>query len=260
MNPWEIGVSCLTIVLTVAVLVRMWRNHLVKTYKLLTTYLAFDAISSIAALSIPFHTKYYGYFYFCGQTIAIVIAAFMLVEIWALALAATPALARLARELVGYLLGIAALVPLAALHWDHSAAAQAHPYIRTFFLFEQTVDGTMGLFLLAMSMFMAWFPVRLRRNVIVYISGFIVWSLSRSVLIHIINQWFNNKAVNQVTNILQMCIAAGCLLFWLAGLRREGESRTAIVGHLWNQDRAVVEKLTAQLQAINDTLERFRRK
>jgi hypothetical protein len=50
----------------------------------------------------------------------------------------------------------------------------------------------------------------------------------------------------------------GCLLVWLLGLRREGESRTAVVGHLWN--RAEADRLTEQLDAINDSLERLRRK
>ena len=31
------------------------------------------------------------------------------------------------------------------------------------------MDGTMGIFLILISLFMAWFPVRFRRNVIVYI-------------------------------------------------------------------------------------------
>jgi hypothetical protein len=167
-------------------------------------------------------------------------------------------LARFWRTLVGYVLGIAAVIPLIGLWMDHRAYAGAQTLLRIFFLFEQTMDSTMAIFLILISAFMVWFPVRLRRNVIVYIVGFIVASLSRSVAIHLINQWFENKQLRHVSNLAQMCIGLGCLLFWLIGLRREGESRTAVVGHLWN--RAEAERLTEQLEAINDSIARLRRK
>jgi hypothetical protein len=125
-------------------------------------------------------------------------------------------------------------------------------------LFEQTMDGTMAIFLIIISIFMGWFPVRMRRNVIVYIGGFLLWALSRSAAAHIVNQWSGNTQVSLVVSSMQMFIEMGCLLLWLLELRREGESRTAVVGHLWN--RAEAERLTDQLDAINSGLERLRRK
>jgi hypothetical protein len=94
--------------------------------------------------------------------------------------------------------------------------------------------------------------------VIVYIAGFITWSLPRSAYVHGINRWFHNQQLILIINIIQMCIVLTCLLFWLIGLRREGEIRTAVVGHLWN--RAEAERLTQQLDAINNNLERLRRR
>jgi hypothetical protein len=118
------------------------------------------------------------------------------------------------------------------------------------------MDATMALFLVLISIFLGWFPVRMRRNVIVYIAGFIAWTLSRSALVHVINQWFRNTHLTQISNIVQMCVTLGCLCLWLVGLKREGEARTAVVGHLWN--RAEAERLTKQLDSINDSLERLR--
>jgi hypothetical protein len=44
----------------------------------------------------------------------------------------------------------------------------------------------------------------------------------------------------------------------MLGFKREGEARTAVVGHLWN--RAEADRLTEQLAAINNSLARMRRK
>ena len=256
MNPWEKGILCLSAGLTAAVLVNLCWSGLVYTYKLFFCYLAADFLSSIAALTIPYDTNWYVDVYFSSQTLKIVLGAFVLVEIYALALAGTPALARFGRKVVSYILGAAALVPVVGVLLDHSTSR--HPYLRGFFLFEQTMDGTMALFLIIISIFMAWFPVRMRRNVIVYIGGFIVWSLSRSAMLHVVNQWSGNKQVSVVANSVEMGVIIGCLLLWLLGMKREGESLTAVVGHLWN--RAEADRLTEQMDAINNSLERLRRK
>lgn len=256
MSPWEKGILWLTIGLTAAVLVKLWSNGLVRIYKLFFCYLVVDLFSSIAALLIPYNTKTYGEVYFSTQTFKILIGAFMLAEMYGLALEGRAALAQFVRNSVGYILAAAALIPVIAVFLDRSPAAS--PVMRTYSLFEQTMDATMAIFLILILIFMAWFPVQMRRNVIVYIGGFIVWSLSRSAALHLVRQWSGNKYLSMVVNSIEMYIILGCLLAWLLGLRREGETRTAIVGHLWN--RGEVEHLTGQLDAINNSLERLRRR
>jgi hypothetical protein len=256
LNPWEKGVLGITTALTAAVLLKLWVTGLAKIYRLFFCYLTADFFTSIGALSIQYDTKAYGRFYFTSQTVKVVIAAWVLVEIYPLALERTPALARFGRNAVGYILGLAAVVPLIAAFLDR--ASSPHPYLRAFLLFEQTLNATIAIFLILISLFIAWFPVRMRRNVILYISGFIVWLLSHAAAVHVVNQWSGNKQVGLVVNSIQMCLFIGCLLFWLLEFRREGEVRTAVVGHLWN--RAEAERLTEQLDAINDSLERLRRR
>jgi hypothetical protein len=85
-----------------------------------------------------------------------------------------------------------------------------------------------------------------------------VWALSRSAALHLVRQWSSNAYLAQIVNTIEMWVILGCLLYWLIGLRREGEARTAVVGHLWN--RAEAERLSSQLDAINDRLERLRRR
>lgn len=255
---WEKGVLCLTIGLTVAVLVKLGVSGLFKIYQLLFCYLVLDFVSSILGVLIPHDITAYGYYYIAAQTLKIGVAAFVVMEIYALALEATPALAQFGRNSVGYIVAGAALFPFALLWIDRSAYTGPHPFIRAFFLFEQTTDGTMAVFLLLISMFIAWFPVKLRSNVIVYIVGFIVWWLSRFVSVHFINRQFTNEHTRVAFNTAQIMVETGCLLLWLIGMKRQGEGRTAVVGHLWNRQEA--ERLTEQLNAINDGIARLRRK
>jgi hypothetical protein len=256
LHPWERGLFGLTIALTAAVLLKLGFSGLVRVYRLLFCFLAADCIINTTGLTIRYDTAWYGYFYFASQTLKIVIAAFVLVEIYWLALEKTPALAQFGRNSVGAILAAAALVPFLISLSEPSAAD--NPFLRGFLLFEQSMDAAMAIFLIVISLFMAWFPVRLKRNVILYICGFIVWSLSRFAQLHLVNQALADKRLNQVVTSIQLCIVLGCLLLWLVGLEREGESRTAVVGHLWN--RAEAEHYTRQLAAINNSLERLRRR
>jgi hypothetical protein len=235
----------------------MWASGLARIYRLFCCYLAVDLISSLASLFIPYNTKLYGDVYFSDQTLKVVLAGLMLVEIYSLALERHPAMAQYGRRVVGYFLVAAAAIPVIALLLDHSKS-RVSPYLRMFLLFERTMDGIMAIFLILISLFLLWFPIRLRRNVIVYIAGFIIWSLSRSGAAHLETLWPGNSAANFAINIVEMCIVLGCLLLWLLGFQRKGEGRTAVVGHLWN--RAEAERLTRQLDAINDRLEDLRRR
>lgn len=258
MSPWEKVVWWITMGLTVAVLVSLWMNSLVRLYKLFFCYLAADLIFSIAAANTPYHTKAYAYVYFSSQIVKGGIAAFMLVEVYSLALDRHPALARFGKSVVGYILAASAVIPLAMMFSDRTGPGYKYPLLRKFYLSEQTVDSTMAIFLILISIFLTWFPVRLRRNVIVYITGFTVWSLTHSAAVHLANQFQSSKSAIAWLNLIQTSLLLGCLLYWLLGFRREGEGRTAVVGHLWN--RAEAERLTEQLNAINDSLERMRRR
>jgi hypothetical protein len=253
---WEKGLWYLTMVLTAAVLGKLWATGLLKIYKLLFCYLAIDLLSSIAASAFSYDTYWYGIFYFTCQTLKVILAGFVLREVYALALERTPALAQFGRSSIGLILAAAALIPVIVVLADNSSSP--HSKLQDFLMWEQTISATVAIFLILISMFAAWFPVRLKRNVIVYVGGFVMWSMARATAAHFMNQWSGNTRVGSIVNSVDMCVCIGCLLLWLIGLQPEGESRTAVVGHLWN--RAEAERLTEQLDAINDSLERLRRR
>lgn len=254
MNPWQQGLAYLDAALTLAVLWRLWSAGIAAIYKLLFFYLAVDFLLTTAALRIQANTDWYAYSYISGQTAKILVAALVLVEIYSRSLENTPALAQFVRNSVAYVLAAAAIFPVVLLLLDRSPAR--YPLLRGFFLFEQTMGATMGIFLVLLSLFLAYFPVRLRRNVFFYSSGFIAWALTHSAAVFLVNHAPGNQRFRATVNLFQATIQASCLLYWLLGMRQEGETRTAVVGHLWSREEA--ERLTGQLAAINTSLERMR--
>ena len=239
--------------------VLLWKLHatgLATTYRRLFFYLAFDFLFTLGGFAFTQNQFWSGIFYFSGQTIKIVIAAFVLIEIYARALENTPALAQYGRNMVAYILGASALLPLVLLLIDRTPSRYWE--LAAFFRLEQTMGAAMGIFLIILTAFLLYFPVRMKRNVLFYASGFTAWALVHTVTVFMGIHVSGNLRAGAILNLIQSCVQTGCLVYWMAGLRKEGETLTAVVGHLWNREEA--ERLTEQLDSINDSLERFRRR
>jgi hypothetical protein len=256
-NPWEKYLVLLFGFLAAAVLFKIAVSGLLRTYYLLAIFLAVDLVQSVAGELIPYRSNRYAEAYFCFQTLKIAIGAFMLINIYSLALERQPALARFGRNAVGYALAAAAFLPFIGFMMDRSLTTGKYPTLRAFFLFEQTMDGTIGIFLILIAALIAWFAVPIRRNLMVYLGGFILWSLSHSALVHAVNRGFDNKQFKQAADIMQTAVGVACLLFWLFGFRRSGESQTVVVAPLRSLADATL--LTERLAAINTRVEQLAR-
>ena len=241
--------------LTLALLIWLWKARLASVYKLLYLYLSVDFVFTVVGMVTHDPDRYF-LVYGSGQVIKLIVAAFVLVEIYSRSLENTPALAQYVRNSVAYILGAAALLPVVILLWDR--APDKSPVLHHFFLFEQTMNGTMAIFLIFLSVFLAYFPVKLKRNVFYYSSGFIVWALTHAVAVFLASRYVRTDHQSEIVSLVQSCVQAACLLYWMAGFRSDGESRTAVVGHLWS--RAEAERLSRQLESINNSLERLRKR
>ena len=117
------------------------------------------------------------------------------------------------------------------------------------------MDLWMLVFLLLIGIFMSWFPVRLTRNGVLYISGFVLYFLARSLGLLLTNA---DPAMVHVLDAAMLGVAIVCLVIWTVALRQTGEEVTVVTGHRW--DPASVARLTGQLDAINARLIRFSRR
>jgi hypothetical protein len=113
----------------------------------------------------------------------------------------------------------------------------------------------MLLFLIIIVLFMVWFPVRLKRNSALYIGGFGLYFLTRTMAMLFYN--FAPRSRDAVDHAL-LAASIGCLLVWLFALTPKGEEITTVVGHRWAPQEA--DHLIGQLDAINARLVRLSRR
>ena len=250
------GAFYLNLGAALALLVRLSFLQLSAVYRWLTVYLLAYAAEFLITAAIPIHSTLYGYVYMLAESTNLVLSILVVLELVDLSLAEHPAVAVFGRKAVAFAMGLAVLPAAAGVMLDSAVLPGQSRFLHRFFTAERSLDFAVLLVLLVISAFMLWFPVKLRRNIVFYIGGFAVFYFSRTFGLLAINI-LPPASLKVVTNVLMSC-SVGCLLAWLFGLRREDEDTTTIVGHRWNP--AAMERLTAQLDAINVTLMRFRRR
>ena len=111
------------------------------------------------------------------------------------------------------------------------------------------MDAWLLIVLLILSGFMAWFPVRVKRNAALCMAGFVVYFLSRVIGLLLINKVL---AWQGPIDAAMLGTGSACLLVWTMALRPESEESTVVIGHRW--DPSAMERLSEQLDAINERL------
>jgi hypothetical protein len=250
MNSREEAALFLTAALTAVLLAQLIRLGLFPIHRFFFWFLAADLTSTLGALSMYGNTNLYALVYLALQTVKIAVAAFAVLELCRLALEGQPALARFSRAVAAYALAGAAVIPVVSIVWTLPGPA-SFPVLRAFFSFEQTMSATITVFLALTLLFVIWFPVRVPRNAALIMVGFAAWSFSRWFYVYCVSHALGNRRLIDAAGAGQMAVVFGCLLFWIAGLRRADERGTVLAGR-----RAEAVRLNTQLEAINNHLSR----
>jgi hypothetical protein len=254
-SPLQLLLFYLQIGATTALLFRLYWSGLSGTYKALTAYFSIQLAEFIILALVRSHGTLYAYAYFAGQCLKLIVGVAVVLELYRVALAQQPSLSRYGRQTVGFVLGAAALLAVCGLMLASSVPTGQSQIVHDFLSFERTMNAALLFFLLLISLFLLWFPVRLKRNVALYIGGFLIYSVARSFGLLFVNILPMRFTVPLGTGML--VVSGACLIGWVLALRREGEEATTVVGHRWNQ--AAIGHLTDQLDSINSSLARLSR-
>jgi hypothetical protein len=239
----------------IAELVLLWRlvhAKLYRTYSPLFCYWMVQALGSAALMTIPIASRRYVYGYWAAETINVLMAVFVVQDLYRIALLGHPAVASFARRTVLAAMAIAAAVTLSGIRLDFTMLPGQYPDVHHFFTFERSMNFLTLLFLLIVSALLLWFPIRVRRNMVVYISGFVVFSASRSFGLLLYNLRPQN---GRLISTILLGLTLLCLLVWIAGIEPEGELVTATPGYRSNPE--TMQRLSDQLDSINAALARF---
>ena len=130
---------------------------------------------------------------------------------------------------------------------DPRSTARPVLIVHRFFTLERIGNSILATLLLVIAVYLTWFPVKLRRNIVVYSLGFSIFFAARCVGLLAVNL----LPPSQVLLLSNLMLAAEvvCLAFWVFAFTPEKEDQFTITGHRWNPEE--YERLNAQLNSIN---------
>ena len=253
MSGMERALFYLNLAAEIILLWRLVHAKLYRTYGALFCYWMIQALGAVALMLAPMYTYRYLYGYWALQTITIFVAVFVVQDLYRITFLEHPAVASFARRSLLAALAIAATIALSGIALDFTILPGQYPAIHRFATFERSMNFLILLFLLIVSVLLVWFPIKVRRNIVVYISGFLLFSASRSgglVLSNLLPQ-----SDTRLVSTVLLALTLSCLVIWIIGLQPEGELMTATPGYRRNPE--TMQRLNHQLDSINAALTRF---
>jgi len=143
---------------------KLFASGLWRTYKWFAAYLAVETLRLIISLFIPNGSNLYAWFYFISEPLTWLLSMLAVLEVYGMVLKSRPAIANWGRKCI-LLAMVLSLVVSAVM----SSAGPQHPEVRyrllhSLFLLSRFVTGSLLFFLLAITAFLVWFPIALKRN------------------------------------------------------------------------------------------------
>jgi hypothetical protein len=239
----------LTIGATAAFLMRLTWTRLIPAYRWLALYLLIDAGQRFLQIWLD----RVGSFdvWRLGNTIKIPLMLLVAWDLGRLAFENHTAVAAFARKSCWYVVAGCVFLAMGAWVIDPPVPDGRDASLHYLIAAERAVTTGLFVFVAALGSFLLWFPVRMRRNVALYICGFVPYFGSR---------WISFTAMNlspvstHLMNLLDGSVVLVCLLYWTATINPAGEAASTVTGIRWNPGE--VERLSRQLDAINASLSR----
>ena len=239
---WQLALFACNLLAFVALLVRIVSIRLAKSYPALVVWLGVNTVLSLLSWIVPMDLLFYHWFFICAEGFTLFLYLFTVLELYGRVLRNLPGLADTAKTL------IQVAVPASAIGSASLLVFESHPvtYLDWFYRVDRTVITTLVLFVLMITTFMVWFPIRVSRNTVVYSAGYAAYLVPKGASLFLMN---SGHGVRWLSGTVGMAMSALCLLFWAVAVDRAGE--TSLVTLFHPRDEA---RLLDQLEAINRTL------
>jgi hypothetical protein len=230
---------------------KLWWSGLYKTYSFFFSFLMLELVQALIPVLVPLEGRLYRDLFVVSDGLIVAFDALVVLELYSIILGNLRGIASVARRYIKITLALAILISLLPLLIEKTPSTLTG-YL---FTFERPVLSSLVVFVLLICVFLAYYPVPLGRNVMVYLTGYALYFLTTATMAFINNLgYFWNR---QKSNV-DMGIAVACQALWLLALSRQGEKKRVVVGHHWKPGDE--QRLLAQLEAINASLLRSARK
>jgi hypothetical protein len=231
--------------LLIALIVRLWSAGLQRVYPYFFSYLLASLLQALVLSAIPFKGRAYPYFWVGSESVNACCYALIVVELYRVVLRDLPGIASISRRYITVTIAVATAGSLLLLRLEETPTN----YVSTFLVIERAIVFSLVIFILLVSAFLAYYPIPLNRNVVVYSIGYSVYFLTKATGLFI--RTLGHYVMAQIGTVL-MVVSSACLLFWAIALNRQGELRTVVIGHKWKREDEM--QLLSKLKAINATL------
>jgi hypothetical protein len=249
----EYLLAVVEIIALASLIARLVVSGLARLYKWLLCYVIVDLLDTVWPLFIPYGSKQYGYVYFAFQCIKLCFYVLIVFELYSVLLRDLRGIAKVARRYTTIALAISILLSLllrTALPRPH------HPLVQLFY-FEIPIISSLVLFMFLLTVFLAYYPVPVHRNALLYAIGYAVLFFSKTTLLFLIN--LRLSALLRTSSTVLLIVDLGCIALWAIFLNREGEQRAMALGRSWSPPEKR-QQVLLRLREMNDSLLRARPK
>lgn len=229
---------------------RLFWVGLYRKYPALTFYVGFQLVRTAVGALVTFRTKEFALLYFFTQPLIWILYVLMVFELFQHVLRARPGIASFSKRFMGWALCAAGGVSGATLLLDLQGASPESVLLENFVVADRVIHSSLLVFLLLLTVFLSYFPVPLHRNAKIHAAVFSFYFFAKTVLL-LFRNMFGAEIATQANLVLRL-VSIICLLCWVSLLSKAGEQET--VRSSWLSNPELEEKLTAQLDAINNTL------
>ena len=261
--------SWLEIAAYMVLYLRLRHQRLHRVYRVFAVYLLFRAARSVALGVLPwacyglwgrpyepFANNVYGWVWILTEPVVWLLQVLVVLELYSLVLQNFKGIASMGRWVLLAGLTVAIVLSSVTLPSELSHSNQHYTMLRGYFVVSRGLDASLVIFLLFITAFLAWFPVPLHRNVVLYSMVYALYFIT-DTLVKLASNLVGASAWSAV-NIAGNCVDLLCLSVWIVFLNRSGEAQKVVVGHAWTERHE--EQLMGQLAAINNTLTRSARR
>jgi len=240
----------LSLIFTGALIASLAMKRLAAVYRWFFVYLCFQLAQSVLFIPIRVNSDLYGWAYFTTQPIVWVLNILAVLELYSLALADHPGVATLSRWAMLAALTIAVGLSAVTLSADLGGPVGSFPILVYARVVERGVLSSLFAFLLLITAFLGWFPLGVKRNLVLHAAVFSVYSLATGMVLFILN--VNGTGVNDTVSAVLGLIVNFCLIAWLLFLNKQGEEAVVVVRRKWHPEDE--ERLSEQLDSLNSLL------
>jgi hypothetical protein len=242
---WVVGLG-----LSVALVVKMAVQRLSRIYVWFFVFLCFEILRSVILLPISPKTNVYAWLFLTSQPMLWLIYVLVVMELYSLAFAGYKGITSLSRWVVAASLGLAVGVSVLTLSADLARPTGRFKILVYYSVIERGLVFSLVVFLLLITLFLLWFPISVRWNLLLHAGLYSLYFMSSTFALFVRN--VSGYQTTPAINAVLMLINIVCFGEWLWRFDKAGEAEPAPFRKSWRPEDE--ERLLRQMEALNNII------